>query len=69
MNNKIDFKIQCPENPFREETFRVYYVRHEGKWLPLPVNICDNGNGSATCQQCVSNVISKALAQVPPFAE
>lgn len=69
MNNKIDFTITCPANPLRKETFRVYYIRHEGRWVPMPVDICGNGNGSQICSQCVSDVIKKALTQIPPFAE
>ena len=69
MNNKIDFTITCPANPTRKEEFRVYYVRHEGKWFPLPVTVCNNGNGSDVCKQCVAGIISQALTQSPPFAE
>lgn len=69
MNTKIDFSVNCPACPYRKETIRVYYVKHEGKWFPLPPNSCDNANNSSVCQQRNADVLSQALQQTPPFVE
>lgn len=66
--NKIDFTVSCRVNTLKNETFRVYYVCHDGKWLPLPPQICDNGCNSDACQQCVAEVVKQALQTEPPFA-
>lgn len=65
--DKIDFTVDCRMYQFKEETFRVYYIKHEGKWLPMPVNFCDNGCNSDMCQQCVADVMAKALQTDPAF--
>ena len=68
MNNKIDFTVRCKHWPFNETTFRVYYIKHEGEWLPLPPNQCDNADGSEVCDKCICSVVEDALTKTPPFA-
>lgn len=69
MNNKIDFTITCPADRSRKETIRVHYVKHDGKWFPLPPNGCDNSNNSPDCRACLVDVLKQALQETPPFAE
>mgnify|MGYP003311073284 CR=1 FL=1 len=67
--DKIDVTVNCRLDQFRKETFRIYYVRNDGKWLPLPPAFCDQGNASIECQQCVADVINLALNEKPPFSK
>lgn len=67
MNEKYTFTVDCPMYPHHKEKFVVYYVKHEGKWLPLPPLVCDNSPGTSACQECVAKVISEALKVEPPF--
>lgn len=65
--NKVKFVVQCKMYPAIKETFCIDYIKHDGKWLPLPANFCDNGCNSETCQKCVADVMSKALQTEPAF--
>lgn len=67
MRNYVDFPVTCPLATNRTEKFRVYYVWHENRWFPLPPNICDNSDGSNVCQQCVADVVDRALKYDSPF--
>ena len=62
-----DFSVSCPRLPGKTETLRVYYVRQDDRWLPLPVNICDNGCGLEVCRSCTVRVFQQAASQEPPF--
>ena len=65
--NRVDFVVKCRMYPANKETFCIDYVRHDGNWLPIQPLVCDNGCGSDTCQQCVADVMAKALATEPAF--
>lgn len=67
MTNYIDYTVKCARYPGSQGFFRVYYVRLDGKWLPLPVDVCDNGCACETCHKCGASVISLARKEEPPF--
>jgi hypothetical protein len=63
----IKFTVRCKLDNCREETLYVYYVKNDGKWLPLPPNICDHSDNSQTCQECIAKALNQALNEAPPF--
>ena len=67
MLNYLDFSIPCPIANGRAEKFRVYYYKQDSGWLPLPVDICDNGCGSDICINCAASVFKQAADREPPF--
>lgn len=70
MNNLIpvDFEVRCRMNKSRKETLTVNYVKNDGKWVPFPPNICDNGCNAQDCLNCVADVLKQALSEEPPFS-
>ena len=67
MLNYIDFTVPCRLHPGSKETFRVYYCKIDGAWIPLPVDICNNGCGNQSCLECAASVFRRACDQETPF--
>lgn len=65
MLTHIDLTVSCQLNYGKKETLRIYYVQQDSKWMPLPVNICDNGCGSPFCQDCTVKAFEKAASLAP----
>lgn len=67
--NRVTFTVKCRINQFRNEKFYVDYLKHDGVWIPMPIQVCDNSNNCTACQECVSDIINQARQTKPPFAE
>lgn len=67
MYNSTDFTVNCRLIPGTKGFFRVYYVKIDGNWQPLPIDVCDNGCNDKRCLDCVKSVFEKAQSHQPPF--
>lgn len=56
-----NFRKSCALYPGSNQTFRVDYFQDEGRWLPLPVNVCDNSGNESVCRKCATEVYRLAL--------
>lgn len=65
--NHIDFTVPCAHYVGQKGFFRVYYVMLDGKQIPLPVDICDNGSACEACLKCAASVFKLAQRDEPPF--
>lgn len=60
--------VDCRLTPGTKNTFRVYFSLIDGSWIPLPVDICDNGCNAKCCLECAVAVFKQAQSLKPPFA-
>ena len=52
----ISFNVVCPINSRTVKYYASYYLAQNKESIYFPVQICDQGNGSKACSDCVISI-------------
>ncbi len=53
---RLKLKVSCPQREWGDTTVYIERYTDDKRDIILPVNICNQGNGSAECMDCICRI-------------